>query len=413
MAKNKEDALREISKFLKMKEQQNEQIRSFRKIDYRLNTTGGLISNYLLVHKKEIIELSDNNPDAKYICDYFKWLERKATKEDLFKEISEILREKDKRGERIRNIREINYQLKTNGNSLRNYLIDHKQEIIQSIDSNMDAKYICDYFGWLMTQKDILREIVEYLQVKEQKGEKINHYRAINHQLKTKGGSISRYLNTHKREIMELAETNLEAKYICDYFGWLSTKEDTLKEIAVYLKKGQKVNCSKVKYILKTTGSLIGSYLGNNKQEIIELAETNLDAKYICDYFGWLKRKATVEEILQEIVQYLKAITQDDKKITSYQNINYQLRTRNCSVSSYLAHHKKEIIELAINGNNDAKFVCNYFVSFQKKYYEMYKEYLINCKQIDSSKTNDGINVRKLELPNQNGNKKDINKQVV
>lgn len=396
MAKNKEDALREISKFLKMKEQQNEQIRSFWKINYRLNATGGLISNYLKVHKKEIIELSDNNPDAKYICDYFKWLERKATKEDLFKEISKILREKDKRGERIRNIREINYQLKTNGNSLRNYLIAHKQEIIQSIDSNMDAKYICDYFGWLMTQKDILREIVEYLQLKEQNGEKINHYRAINHQLKTKGGSISRYLNTHKCEIMELAETNLEAKYICDYFGWLSTKEDILREIAGYLqiiqeKKEQKINYLKMKYILKTTGSLIGGYLEHNKKEIMELSETNLEANYICDYFGWLKRKATVEEILQEIVQYLKKTMQDDKKITNYQKINYQLRTRSCSISSYLATHKKEIIKLAINGNNDAEFICNYFVSFQKKYYEMYKEYLINCKQIDNSKTNDGI----------------------
>ena len=39
-----------------------------------MKTTGGKIGNYLSFHKEEIINISDENSDAKYICDYFKWI---------------------------------------------------------------------------------------------------------------------------------------------------------------------------------------------------------------------------------------------------------------------------------------------------------------------------------------------------
>ncbi len=39
-----------------------------------MQTTGGKIGSYLLHYKKEIIEKSDENSDAKYICEYFNWV---------------------------------------------------------------------------------------------------------------------------------------------------------------------------------------------------------------------------------------------------------------------------------------------------------------------------------------------------
>ena len=71
-------------------QKQKEKIKSYRIID-ELKTTGGQIGNYLLVHKKEIIELSKENKNAKEICNYFCWLNEKITKEDVLKEINEYL----------------------------------------------------------------------------------------------------------------------------------------------------------------------------------------------------------------------------------------------------------------------------------------------------------------------------------
>ena len=67
---------------------------------------------------------------------------------------------------------------------------------------------------------------------------------------------------------------------------------------------------------LKTTGGQIGNYLKNKKKEIIGLAEENENAKEICNYFGWLNEKITIEDVLKEINEYLQNQTE---KITSYQ----------------------------------------------------------------------------------------------
>ena len=40
---------------------QKEKITGYQKIKDELKTTGGQIGNYLMAHKKEIIELSDKN----------------------------------------------------------------------------------------------------------------------------------------------------------------------------------------------------------------------------------------------------------------------------------------------------------------------------------------------------------------
>ena len=39
-----------------------------------MQTTGGKIGIYLGGNRREIIEKSDENGDAKYICEYFNWI---------------------------------------------------------------------------------------------------------------------------------------------------------------------------------------------------------------------------------------------------------------------------------------------------------------------------------------------------
>ena len=62
------------------------------------------------------------------------------------------------------------------------------------------------------------------------------------------------------------------------------------------------------------------------------------------------------------------------EKITSYQKTTDTLKTTGGQIGNYLLAHKKEIIELAINGNSDALYICNYFKSFQKMLYKKIDE---------------------------------------
>ena len=126
-----------------------------------------------------------------------------------------------------------------------------------------------------------------------------------------------------------------------------------------------------IKDELKTTCGQIGYYLKNKKKEIIGLAEENNDAKEICNYFGWLNEKITIEDVLKEINEYLQ---NQKEKITSYQKITDTLKTTGGQIGNYLLVHKKEIMELAINGNSDALCICDYFKSFQKMLYKKIDE---------------------------------------
>ena len=126
-----------------------------------------------------------------------------------------------------------------------------------------------------------------------------------------------------------------------------------------------------IKDELKTTGGQIGNYLFAHKKEIIELSKENKNAKEICNYFGWLNEKITIEDVLKEINEYLQNQTE---KITSYQKTTDTLKTTGGQIENYLFAHKKEIIELAINGNSDALYICNYFKSFQKALYKKIDE---------------------------------------
>ena len=62
------------------------------------------------------------------------------------------------------------------------------------------------------------------------------------------------------------------------------------------------------------------------------------------------------------------------EKITSYATIADRLKTTGGQIGIYLYGHKKEIIELAIIGNSDALYICNYFKSFQKMLYKKIDE---------------------------------------
>ena len=108
-----------------------------------MQTTGGMIGKYLSHNKEKIIELSKENSDAKYICDYFRWLEKK---EDKLKEIREYLEEHSG----ITNFSKIDYRMQTTGGKIGNYLQVHKEAIIEISKENSDAKYICDYFKWMI-----------------------------------------------------------------------------------------------------------------------------------------------------------------------------------------------------------------------------------------------------------------------
>ena len=365
-----EDALKEINEYL---QNQKEKIKNYRTIKDELKTTGSQIGNYLIVHKKEIIELSDKNAYAQAICNYFGWLNEKITIEDVLKEINEYLQNQK---EKIKNYRTIKDELKTTGSQIGNYLIVHKKEIIELSDKNAYAQAICNYFGWLnekITIEDVLKEINEYLQNQK---EKIKNYRTIKDELKTTGSQIGNYLIVHKKEIIELSDKNAYAQAICNYFGWLNKKitiEDVLKEINEYLHNQtiKITNFGAIKDELKTTGGQIGNYLIHYKVEIIGLAEENVNAKEICNYFGWLNKKITIEDVLKEINEYLQ---NQKEKITSYATIADRLKTTGGQIGIYLYGHKKEIIELAIIGNSDALYICNYFKSFQKMLYKKIDE---------------------------------------
>ena len=252
----------------------------------------------------------------------------------------------------------------------------HKKEIIELSDKNAYAQAICNYFGWLnekITIEDVLKEINEYL---HNQTIKITNFVAIKDELKTTGGKIGYYLNGHKKEIIELSDKNAYAQAICNYFGWLNEKitiEDVLKEINEYLQnqKEKIKSCRIIKDELKTTGGKIGYYLNGHKKEIIELSDKNAYAQAICNYFGWLNEKITIEDVLKEINEYLQ---KQKEEITSCTTITDTLKTTGVQIGYYLRYYKDEIIELAINGNSDALYICNYFKSFQKMLYKKIDE---------------------------------------
>ena len=161
----KEDILKEIRKYL----EEHLGITDYQRISDKMQTTGGKIGNYLSVHKEEIIKMSDKNSDAKYICDYFGW---NITKEDILKEIRKYLEEHLG----ITDYQRISDKMQTTGGKIGNYLSVHKEEIIEKSYENSDAKYICEYFNWVMysdseynpyddkyknTQEDIIDENIK------------------------------------------------------------------------------------------------------------------------------------------------------------------------------------------------------------------------------------------------------------
>ena len=116
-----------------------------------MQTTGGKIGNYFQYYKKEIIEISNENSDAKYICDYFGWLEKKVTKEDILKEIREYLEEHPG----ITYYTKINDRIQTTGSMIGKYLSNNKEKIKEISKENSNAKYICDYFKWIVVNDEL------------------------------------------------------------------------------------------------------------------------------------------------------------------------------------------------------------------------------------------------------------------
>ena len=297
--------------------------------------------------------------------------ELKNTFEDILKEIRGYLEEHLN----ITNFRKIDDRMQTTGGMIGNYLSNNKEKIIEISNENSDAKYICDYFGWKVTIEDTLKEIRKYLE----KHPSITNYQKISDIMQTTGSKIGNYLSVHKEEIINMSDENSDAKYICDYFGWKVTIEDTLKEIRKYLEKHPSItNYAKIDDRMQTTGGKIGSYLRAYKEKIIEKSDENSDAKYICDYFGWLEKKATIEEILKEIRKYLE----EHLGITNYAKIDDRMQTTGGKIGGYLNHYKKEIIEIS-KENSDAKYICEYFnwIMYSDSEYNPYDDKYKNTQE--------------------------------
>ena len=179
-----------------------------------------------------------------------------------------------------------------------------------------------------------------------------------------------------------MSDENSEAKYICDYFGWLEKKatiEDILKEIKKYLEEHTGItNFKKIDDKIQTTGGKIGYYLSNKKEEIINMSDENSEAKYICDYFGWLEKKATIEDILKEIRKYLE----EHHGITNYAIIDYKMQTTGGKIGNYLSNNKEKIIEVS-KENGDAKYICEYFnwVMYSDSEYNPYDDRYKNTQE--------------------------------
>ena len=372
------EILKEIRKYL----EERPGITYCRKIFDILQTTGGNMGHYLHNNKEKIKELSNENSDAEYICEYFNWLEakEKVTMEEILKEIRKYLEEHPK----IASYGRIQDRLQTTGSKIGKYLNNNKEKIKETSSENSDAKYICEYFNWLKKKEEILKEIREYLE----KHPGITSYAIIQDRLQTTGSKIGNYLIHKKTKIKELSNENSDAKYICEYFNWLEEKvtmEEILKEIRKYLEEHPYItNFNTIQDRLQITSSKIGRYLSRNKEKIKETSSENSDAKYICEYFNWLKKK---EEILKEIREYLEK----HPGITSYTIIPDKLQTTGGKIGWYLFHNKEKIKILSNEKNDDAKYICNYFKWFEEKaiiedILKEIKEYLEEHPGITSSR---------------------------
>ena len=129
---------------------------------------------------------------------------------------------------------------------------------------------------------------------------------------------------------------------------------------------------------MQTTGGKIGNYLSNKKEEIINMSDENIDAKYICDYFGWLEKKVTIEDILKEIKKYLE----EHHGITDYQRISDRMQTTGGKIGNYLRTHKEEIINMS-DENSEAKYICEYFnwVMYSDSEYNPYDDKYKNTQE--------------------------------
>ena len=108
------------------------------------------------------------------------------------------------------------------------------------------------------------------------------------------------------------------------------------------------------------------------------MSDENRLSKYICEYFGWLKKKPTIEDILKEIREYLE----EHLGITSYQKIDDKMQTTGGKIGNYLSVHKEEIINMS-DENSDAKYICEYFnwVMYSDSEYNPYDDKYKNTQE--------------------------------
>ena len=364
-----DERLKEVADYLKSEEGQN--IRFYSTINKNFSS-GYDMTNWLYKNKQKIIEVSNENEDAKYIVSRFNWI---FSFEQGIKEVVNYL--KSEEGKNIMSVNAVNKKF-SSGSDMSNWLIYNKTKIIEaSNDGNEDALYIVSRFNWTFSFDQRLKEVVDYL--KSEEGQNITFYRTINKKFSS-GYSMRFWLDSNKPKIIEISNENEDALYIVNRFSWIFLFDQHLKEVTDYLKSKEGQNITGYSKIKKkfSSGSDMANWISLNKPKIIEVSNENEDALYIAKRFEWLKEKVVLsfEQRLKEVADYLKS--EEGQNIIFYNNINKKFSS-GTDMAYWIYGNKPKIIEVS-NENEDALYIAKRFEWFEEKLdwggmYELAKAY--------------------------------------
>ena len=287
-----EQRLKEVADYLKSEEGQN--ITSYSTINKKFSSGFDML-NWINNNKPKIIEVSNENEDALYITQRFKWLEEKVVLsfDQRLKEVADYL--KSKEGQNITSYSTINKKF-SSGFDMLNWINNNKPKIIEVSNENEDALYIAQRFEWfeekvVLSFEQRLKEVADYL--KSEEGQNIIYAKKINKKFSS-GTGMANWITDNKPKIIEVSNENEDALYITQRFKWLEEKvvlsfDQRLKEVADYLKSEEGQNIIYAKKINKkfSSGTDMANWINDNKPKIIEVSNENEDALYIIQRFDW------------------------------------------------------------------------------------------------------------------------------
>ena len=277
-----DERLKEVADYLKSEEGQN--IRFYSTINKNFSS-GYDMTNWLYKNKQKIIEVSNENEDAKYIVSRFNWI---FLFDQHLKEVTDYL--KSKEGQNITGYSKIKKKF-SSGSDMANWISLNKPKIIEVSNENEDAKYIVSRFNWIFSFEQGIKEVVNYL--KSEEGKNIMSVNAVNKKFSS-GSDMSNWLIYNKTKIIEASnDGNEDALYIVSRFNWTFSFDQRLKEVVDYLKSEEGQNITFYRTINKkfSSGTDMAYWIYGNKPKIIEVSNENEDALYIAKRFEWFEEK--------------------------------------------------------------------------------------------------------------------------